>query len=149
MPNKQNTHNNLIFRWLKLTNLLTVRLEIVKAIMKEQKNSGIKLPILNLRSMINRIVLITIRKAMNLKLNSLIDTSHNWTIIMRKLKEILLVHRIKEQEQKLDSNNIKPKLNNKLGRLVKNWARLKLDWNKRLKNLQDNTKIIKETKPLY
>lgn len=39
---------------------------------------------------------------------------------MRKLKEILLVHRIKEQEQKLDSNNIKPKLNNKLGRLVKN-----------------------------
>lgn len=77
MPNKQNTHNNLIFRWLKLTNLLTVRLEIVKAIMKEQKNSGIKLPILNLRSMINRIVLITIRKAMNLKLNSLIDTSHN------------------------------------------------------------------------
>ncbi len=77
MYNKQNIQNNPMLRWPKLTNLLTVLLEIVKAIMKEQNNSEIKSPILNLKSMINRIALITIRKAMNLKSNSSIDTLHN------------------------------------------------------------------------
>ena len=73
MYNKQNIQNNPMLRWPKLTNLLTVLLEIVKAIMKEQNNSEIKSPILNLKSMINRIALITIRKAMNLKSNSSIN----------------------------------------------------------------------------
>lgn len=77
MSNKQNIQNNPMLRWPKLTNLLTVLLEIVKAIMKEQNNSEIKSPILNLKSMINRIALITIRKAMNLKSNSSIDTLQN------------------------------------------------------------------------
>ncbi len=77
MYNKQNIQNNPMLRWPKLTNLLTVLLEIAKAIMKEQNNSEIKSPILNLKSMINRIALITIRKAMNLKSNSSIDTLHN------------------------------------------------------------------------
>lgn len=66
-----------MLRWRKLTNLLTVPLEIVKAIMKEQNNSEIKSPILNLKSMISRIALITIRKVMNPKSNSSIDTLHN------------------------------------------------------------------------
>lgn len=66
-----------MLRWPKLTNLLTVPLEIVKAIMKEQNNSEIKLPILNLKSMISRIALITIRKVMNPKSNSSIDTLQN------------------------------------------------------------------------
>lgn len=66
-----------MLRWPKLTNLLTVLLEIVKVIMKEQNNSEIKLPILSLKLMINKIVLIVIRKVMNPKLNSSIETLQN------------------------------------------------------------------------
>lgn len=77
MSNKQNIQNNLMLRWLRLTNLLTVLLEIVKAIMKEQNNSEIKSLILKQKSMINRIALITIRKVMNPKSNNLIDTLQN------------------------------------------------------------------------
>ncbi len=68
---------------------------------------------------------------------------------MRKLKDNLQDHKIKEQRLKLDSNNIKLKLKVSFGRLVKNSVILKLNWKKRLKNLHDKTKIIKEMKQLY
>lgn len=68
---------------------------------------------------------------------------------MRKLKDNLQAHKIKEQKLKLDFNNIKPKLKIQFGRLAKNSVILKLNWKKRLKNLQDKTKIIKEMKRLY